>query len=653
MKRILALTLFALGGCGNGTTVSPYLLSATVVDPIDPFVVEVSWEPSAGHVDAYTVEGRALGGSFTDLPFERLFGLHPGSSAVDLKRIVPNGGPVELRVRADPGGFESNALSYDPGPAISTVRVGHAPDPSAHAFVVSYGNRSAPQVLLLRRVVQTDGAAGQYVQVAAGSRGPENTYSDTDLFAWTDGALYEYQALSSAAGALPSRSAVTNRALLLAPEIISYSPGPTGPVMVVRNNSAHATSLSLTLGPPAGFLRDSLYQVAPPKGGTVRFVDVYTGTRYIDTHYSYYELVASANYGLQPAAQSELIPLWVAEQSPAAPLQPVTRTMQYGTSAARDAAGNFCIVKPIISSQGTLTATVLFPPGGDPSSALVVPASPSAAYFRVRLKCRIDSTSRSHTFYFLPGTSGSPGSVTHAWHDGSAWQTELIATRTTVSANGRTLDEDSIAFDIGVDGTLFAAWYRDSQTIEIASKTLAQAWILQTAPTSPYSGRLAISGDETGTPHLVSAATSANYHLFKGTSGWSAERIPPLQNSDSNQVEMSVAGGTVSYVSDGLDFNAHVNFVRGNSGGWSVADLQLGGVSDMAHSTDGREFIVVNNLAELAAIVRDGVPTTTPVAGYNLVKSAGFSANGKAWVLEWAPQPTDPAHAPAFLFEER
>jgi hypothetical protein len=268
------------------------------------------------------------------------------------------------------------------------------------------------------------------------------------------------------------------------------------------------------------------------------------------------------------------------------------------------------------------------------------------------LKCRIDSTGRSHTIYFLQGTSGSSGSVTHAWHDGSAWQTELIATRTTVSAS-RTLTEDSVAFDIGVDGTLFAVWYKDSQTIEVASKTPAQAWILQTAPAAPYSGRLAISGDERGTPHLVSAAGSANYHLFKGTSGWSAERIPPLQNWDSNQVEMSVAGGTVSYVSDGLDLNGHVNFVRSNSGGWSVSDLQLGAVSDMAHSADGREFIVVWNLAELAAIVRDGVPTMTPVAGYNLVKTAGFSANGKAWALEWVPQPKDPAHAPAFLFDER
>ena len=68
-------------------------------------------------------------------------------------------------------------------------------------------------------------------------------------------------------------------------------------------------------------------------------------------------------------------------------------------------------------------------------------------------------------------------------------------------------------------------------------------------------------------------------------------------------------------------------------GGWSVSDLQLGAVSDMAHSADGRAFIVVYNLGEMAAIVRDGVPTVTPVAGYDLVKTAGFSPNGKAWVL--------------------
>jgi hypothetical protein len=87
--------LFAalLAGCGQtGNTTAPYLLTTSVVDPIDPFVIKLTWEPSAGLVDQYVIEARGAGGSFVDvLSVAPTLG-QASVSQIDLKQVVPGPG---------------------------------------------------------------------------------------------------------------------------------------------------------------------------------------------------------------------------------------------------------------------------------------------------------------------------------------------------------------------------------------------------------------------------------------------------------------------------------------------------------------------------------------------------------------------------------
>jgi hypothetical protein len=117
MKPLLvAMTLLAIGCGETSTSDAPSLLSiAAGGNPKSSFIVGVVFEPAAGVVSSYTFEGRPAGsGQFTGLTQLSDFVCVVGS-CVDLTQIVPHGGPVELRVRADPGGFESNVVQYDPG----------------------------------------------------------------------------------------------------------------------------------------------------------------------------------------------------------------------------------------------------------------------------------------------------------------------------------------------------------------------------------------------------------------------------------------------------------------------------------------------------------------------------------------------------------
>ncbi len=632
MRRLLmSLAMPLVLGCGQTrTTNSPYLFSSAVVAPIDPFVVKLSWEPPAGDVEKYTVEARPSCGTFTDVPFLPHASALSLTNIVDLKQVAPNGEPVELRIRADPGGFESNILRYDPGPALSTVSVTMSPDPSAHAFLVHFGNRTAPQVLLQRRVIDGAGASGPFVQVAAGS-GFDLTYSDTDLAAWTDGAAYEYQAVSAAAGALASRSATTSVSLLLAPEIVSFRPGAgTSAVVTVRNNSSHTARLSLAW---ARYASDPyptfLDQADAPPGGAIAFTDIG------QIPFIHFQIAAQTK-----VASSGPIDAWEALQSVDALLQPTTTTLQLGSSAARDAAGHFCIVEFLYDradSFGSVVGSAVFAPARE-VNPLVLPTME-------RVKCRIDASRVSHVVWVQPAPRGAQGNVMHSWHDGTSWQTELIAP---------TVDR-SPAFDIGADGTLYAAWHVDEKNIELGTLIPGKNWTLEPIPGPAINGLLAVSGDELGAPHLLSLSFSQNYHLSKDASGWRADQMTRFYISDCTYVEMSVVGGVVSFISDEFDSDRRYSYVRGNSQGWTVAALGLTRLRSVAHSADGRDFIAVG---DAVAIVRNGAITSATVPTTD-ASSAGFSANGKAWVLEWtAPRAYPTAAAPAisvptFLFDER
>lgn len=638
MRSILSImTAMLAAGCGeSGSTPSAYLISTTVIDPSDPFVISLAWEPSAGSVDRYTVEARSSGGDYADVAVLPFRSGAPQGNQIDLKPVAPEGGPLDLRIRADPGRFESNEQRYDPGPSLSTVSVSSRPDPGAHAFLVHFGNRVALQTLLFRRVIDGNGEPGPYAQIAAG-HGVDIACSDTDVSAWSDGAQYEYQAVSSVPGALASRSATTDKALLRAPEILSFRPGPSGAAVVMRNNSAYAATL--TLGARYPDFSASLGQALVTPGNTVEFPLTASGV-------FHFQIMAQTGF-----SRSSLVDAWEALQPASSILQPVERTLQFGSSASRDAAGQFCIVEHLVDEFGQLLASAVFAPGST--------AAPLMISITKRVKCRIDFSGRAHVIWFQPGPAGAPGRVMHAWSQGPAWKTEVIASRAAVSDGGEYWGGFSVAFDFGTDGTLFVAWYVDANTIELATWAAGQTWTVQPVPAPPIAGMVVVSGDEAGVPHLLTLSFFANYHLVQGPSGWAAAQLPQFQITGCRLAEMSVVGGVVSFISDEPDNNRRVSYLRGNAAGWSIFDLGLAGLTSLSHSADGRGFIALND--DQVAIVREGGITAASVSRTDLRRqsSAGFSANGKAWVLLWiadqaAPTSTAPSVAvPSFIFEEQ
>lgn len=636
MKRLGLLVMLAIG-CGETTTSSaPYLYATSVVDPVDPFVVHLDYEPSAGHVDAYTVEVRVAGGSFVDA---RAHAAGPSSADVDLAQVAPDGGALELRIRADPGGFESNIVRYDPGPSLSTVSVSPKPDPATSAFIVHFGNRSGV-VSLQRRVTNGGGggsgaATGPYVTIATGT-GPDTVYADADLSAYVDGALYEYQAVSSTPGAIPSRSAKTDRTPLNAPSLLSYVPGNGGATIVVRNNSAFLASIDVALQSGSFFAREVGFADLVAPGATATIVD---SSPIPLAHFS-----VVANSGLATG----VLDVWAPLQPKTALLQPTVTTLQAGFSAARDPAGNFCVVEVLPLSSG-LPQSVVFA-----ASASGAPLSLSTQH---SVKCLVDSAGHSHVLWYQPG---SPGKVMHSENDGTAWRTEEVASPLSLLPHGPDGLQSDVAFDFGLDGTLFAAWYVDTKTIQLATWVSRQAWAIENVPASPEYGFLVVSGDEAGSPHLLTLEFFGNYHLFKGASGWITEAIAPrFQISGCTDAVMSVAGGVVSFVSNEENVQRHASLLRGNSSGWAITDLGIG-VGRIARSADGHAFVALGtpNFAANVVIVRDGAVVLTSVPTGDGPIDAGFSADGKAWALVWtgAPRVTAAAPAaaiPAVIFDEQ
>jgi hypothetical protein len=655
MKRLVVATMLLLAiGCGEtSTSDAAYILATVPGDPGNPFVIGVTFEPASGHVAIYTIEGRAAGGTFTDLTRLPDFRCDDGY-CVDLTSIAPGGGPVDLRVRADPGAFESNVLRYNPGPAIATVTVPSKPDAATNAFLIHFGSQNtAVQVSLQRRLIDGGNNIGDFVTIATGS-GTDTLYADGDLAAYTDGAYYEYQAISSAPGSAASKSGVTARTPLKSPSLVSYLPAPEGASVAVRNNSAFPVVITLSTVPSNstfGLDFATSPQVAPGATASLVYQSPPSFAHFLVTATGGF--VANANGVPRSLAADAFGTL----QPTTAPLQPTPQTLQAGSSAARDAAGRFCVVEAIISDFSQVGRAV-FAPGA--SAALVLSISS-------QIKCRFDSSGHAHVVWFQPSADSSSlqGNIMHASNDGTAWHSELIAAR----GGGFNPPLVGVAFDFGLDGTLFAAWYGSATNIELGTLVSGHPWSVQDIPAPAQPGPLAVSGDETGKPHLLSLNQNLDVHLFQGASGWTAEQITRFQTSNPTIAEMSVAAGVVSFITDQEGNQSQPIFVRGNSSGWNLVNLGLNSLDGIARSPDGHGFIALGNRdngqTSTIVVVRDGFATKSTVPSAIVSQTAGlvptavgFSANGKAWALVWSDVPAITAASPAasvaaFVFDEQ
>src|SRR5262249_22603788 len=108
-----------------------------------------------------------------------------------------------------------------------------------------------------------------------------------------------------------------------------------------------------------------------------------------------------------------------------------------------------------------------------------------------------------------------PVDIVHVWHDGTAWQREVIASRV-ISPGDAT---EVVRFDLGPDGTLHASWQTQTSSqhpIEVASR-VDGVWVISDATAALPAGCASggqpgasadcinhfVVGDAGGSPHLI------------------------------------------------------------------------------------------------------------------------------------------------------
>ncbi len=621
-SRVLLALLVCDLACAGGSP--PFLISVT---DSSGFAV-LSWEPAGGPVDFYAIDWRDAGN--TGAPFTQIT---RDAVSVQLSTLPFDVSDFEFRVRAEPGARASNGVVFHRGTGVVA-----APDvtgPSSGAFVVQYMNPSqTSQIRLERSTNQQDGTSGPWLQVDAGSA-RINTYTDRDLSQWVDGARYQYRA--SVGASSPSVSSSTAPAPLLAPALVGFTLNANGAVLLITN-SRYAKSISLYRG---NALLATI--AAAPPGQSVQFIDQQLSAGL--WRYQLQAFTAGQTLTSPTATFWEVVPL------PSPTMLANIIDVQQGVSAVRDASGRFGVVNPLVNDAFVNSGVAAYPPGGDVSSALILRVN-------VQLTCQLDAAGHPHTaWYTAPQTPGAAGPVYHAWHDGTRWQTEQIAQRTFSST--------STAFDVGLDGTLFAAWISEAG-VELATRA-GGAWSVQlVAPATQAirAGEVLVSGDELGSPHLIVVSPYPGIHYFQASGGWQSEPVPYSNPAPDAGMRVFAGFGRIDIAAITYGF-AQVELVTRTASGWATP-LALTSAHGMsaARSVDGKAIALAASDGNLW-ILRNGAlvrKAFLPAFDSTARTAVGFGATGKAWVLEWLGDPytLTPASlvspslpGPAAVFDER
>ncbi|HWE25549.1 MAG TPA: hypothetical protein VG496_16555 [Myxococcales bacterium] len=636
MKRACLVAFLASACASSGS--APVLLSV-FEDPSLPGYVRLSWEPAGGTVNSYAIDWRVPGGTFAELVADA-----DRSPLVYAMQLPPDSADFEFRIRAEPGARASNGVVYHRGKIAASVTAVWGPIGNAFTILYTNPSQTATQTKLERRTVQLDGAASPWSQIAVGSA-KSNTYEDGDLSQWIDGARYEYRATVIDADVTPSPPFASYRAPLLAPTGTGFTPTGSGGTLFIQNNSRYARTIAIERGEAAYYTTRQVGSVAAPVAGqTTSFVDAP-----LSPGLHLYKLSAEGDYDTSSAPSTS----WGVIEDPASGLAPRIVDLQLVVSAVRDSSGQFGIVEQL-SKNSFPFGVALFPPGAEPGSAQVVNSN-------VLVKYLIDAAGHPHTAYYdWDGNPGVVAPVIHLWHDGSRWQREEIARRTFVTALGDGPNE--IAFDIGLDGTLFAAW-AGAAGIELARSIGGAAWqveVVTAATTNVSYGELLVSGDESGIPHVIYLAFQST-HFFPDVTGWQSEPVPlsVFVTSTSFDAAAFATSGRIDLVARMYADNS-IDLVQRSAAGWAAPMvLSYGSYMTAARSTDGKAVAISADDGTLR-ILRDGAITRSNLFPFGR-PAVGLRDDGKAWVVEWlteAGQSLQDAASPslvvpAVIFEER
>lgn len=632
--------------------------------------VSVTWDASDAAFSNLLVEVTA--------PFQPFFhasqSVAPGVHAVTID--LPGASDLsELQVRmtGEAGGnrYSSNVVSVKRGDYSSILRC----DPDFDCIAGAAGFRLywwkesplANRYILTRRIFTLDLAVtGETIIADVRGDGPFEAF-DSDIGAWVDGAVYEY-ALTALHDDLPGQvtRAASVPALLNAPVVVGASTAE-GVVLTIGNRSRHAGAIQVFRRTAAAQLSNLVASTSTPENWKeARFVDPD-----LPPDVYFYQVRVSNSPRLDDPFQSAIVREWVVVSSSEPGTLAASRVdLVPGIFAARAPGGGFAVVTNLLRfGQTPQIGRAVVPDAADGSHALILPDPLTVS------RVAVDTDGQPHALYVDVPTprDDNPIPIVHTWFDGLSWQAEEIGREFTA--------QDLTAFDIGPEGTLHAAWLGPRRNgalvwVGVATRSSGSWRIDQAINDVPAVGSgqwdgVLLAGDETGAPHLLLWSPLWQIHVFRDQSGWQSESIPeptPFQYPTA----LLAGGGRVTLLTDldyaGSGVRTLAVFERTTSG-WSDAialanNVNFAHAPSAARSADGRRVAIAiadhpYGEQQFGTLwIREADRTTSMYEMFTTpsLVTTGFSADGKAWVLQWleggSNWPPGPP-APAVLFEER
>lgn len=644
-----ALAVSLACACGlhvNGDDLSAPRLS--IVQIVDG--ATLSWWFPPQNATGYAVERRVGTGDFVEL--QRVNNPEFTSTMVSIGTDGPFG-TLGFRVRAEPSKAVSNVVTVlhpAPPPQLLTVTRISGAFQVTFQKLAAVGERPIDTVVLSRRVVQANGTASAWVELAR-SVSPQSVYLDRELAAWLDAAHYDYQSTFLSQGAaLQAVEVGSEQAPYLAPVLHSATSTGVGIQLVFSSPSKYARTVEVS----RRAAQSSVVQFAASLSALPNDAPMGLDDPAPQSGTWSYELAATGDAGLRAARD-----YW-AVVSPAG-LAATVIDLPQALEAARTDAGTFAVLARFRVSPGSpSTFRALVPPGNDGSDPLRLPDSTPDPH-----SVLLDGAGRTHAVFL----SESGTSVLHGWHDGTAWQTERVATVQSALTP---------AAGFGTDGTLHAAFGAyDSLTV---GSQVGGAWAIETLR-SPFPTDIdhLVAGDAAGAPHVI-LPNRPPAHLWKDASGWRHESTPVPQDlgapvTDAIPIFFFARPTGVTLVQRCLtsSTNATAEWISVSDwspSGWSlrpsVAEPIRGVYEDAPYraaiSRDGQRVAVASDFGTLIIFDQASSKTLTwKSPGSSEVSqdaiATGFEPDGKAWVLEFIGDRNTPAVAgepsPARLYEER
>jgi len=637
--------------------------------------------------DKVGVTWNAVDAAFTNLVVDVMFAgppplisqsVPPGALAVtvDLTVTLPTITASELQVRltGEAGGkrYSSDVVTVKRSAYQSILhcdsdRLSFCTAGSTGFHLYWAKESAANRYILTRRIFLADFSFTDTAIADVRGDGPFEVH-DSETAAWTDGATYEYRLVGYVDDDPGRASWVVSLTAPLNAPVVSGASTTDGVVLTIGNRSSYGAGIEVYRKTPTDEYSDLIADTPGPANWTeARFLDpgVPPGA------YLYQVLVATGPLYASSTIRSVPVPQWVVvSASGPGTLSASKVDLVPGIFAARAPSGSFAVVSNLLRFDQTQTAQVgnaIVPDATNASHALILPDPRSVS------RVAVDSSGQAHALYVddADRLDSSPVPIVHTWFDGQSWQSEDVATELT--AQNRT------AFDIGVEGTLHAAWlgpFRNGAFVVGVATRSGSTWQIDDAINDVPAVRSAqwrkvyVAGDETGAPHLLLTNGDVSdfvMHFFRDQAGqWQSESIPdPLYFQ--MPLALLAGGGRVTLVTqllNGIDRRLVV-FER-TASGWSDA-IPLatdGSLPYVARSADGRRVAIADpyhrydqqHSGTLWIREPDGTTTTYGMPTSPAALSTGFSADGKAWVLQWLEDgsnwPPGPP-APAILLEER